>query len=109
MRQTAKLLKKSGGGHLLLQSNCEDVAVTMRNVATNVGMTCIDAVRPVTSLDDGGRLPQRTQEWIRLGGERAIGPEWSSVSLLPARCTTETEVACELENTPIHRCLMEMH
>jgi hypothetical protein len=34
------------------------------------------------------------------GGERAIGPEWSSVSLLPARCTTETEVACELENTP---------
>jgi hypothetical protein len=50
MRQT-KALKKSGGGHLL-QSNCEDVAVTMRNVATNVGMTCIDAVRPVTSLDD---------------------------------------------------------
>jgi SAM-dependent methyltransferase len=109
MRQTAKLLRKSGGGHLLLQSNCEDVAVTMRNVATNVGMTCIDAVRPVTSLDDCGRLPQRTQEWIRLGGERAIGPEWSSVSLLPARCTTETEVACELENTPIHRCLMGIH
>jgi SAM-dependent methyltransferase len=109
MRQTAKLLKKSGGGHLLLQSNCEDVAVAMRNVATSVGMTCIDAVRPVTSLDDGERLPQRTQEWIRLGGERAIGPEWSSVSLLPARCTTETEVACELQNTPIHRCLMEIH
>jgi SAM-dependent methyltransferase len=109
MRQTAKLLKKSGGGHLLLQSNCEDVAVAMKNVATSVGMTSIDAVRPVTSLDDGGRLPQRTQEWIRLGGERAIGPEWSSVSLLPARCTTETEVACELQNTPIHRCLMEIH
>jgi SAM-dependent methyltransferase len=109
MRQTAKLLKKSGGGHLLLQSNCEDVAVTMRNVATSGGMTCIDAVHPVASLDDGGRLPQRTQEWIRLGGERAIGPEWSSVSPLPARCTTETEVACELQNTPIHRCLMEIH
>jgi SAM-dependent methyltransferase len=109
MRQTAKLLKKSGGGHLLLQSNCEDVAVTMRNVATNVGMTCIDAVRPVISLDDGERLPQRTQEWIRLGGERAIGPGWSSVSPLPARCTTETEVACELQNTPIHRCLMKIY
>jgi SAM-dependent methyltransferase len=109
MRKTAKLLKKSGGGHLLLQSNCEDVAVTMRNVAANVGMACIDAVHPVTSLDEGERLPQRTQEWIRLGGERAIGPGWSSLSPLPARCTTETEVACELQNTPIHRCLMEIH
>jgi SAM-dependent methyltransferase len=109
MRQTAKLLKKSGGGRLLLQSNCEDVAVTMRNVASNAGMKCIDATHPVTSLDDCGRLPQRTEEWIRLGGERAIGQEWSSVSPLPTRCATETEVACELQNTPIHRCLMEMH
>jgi hypothetical protein len=79
----------------------------MRN-ATNVGMTCTDAVRPVTSLDDL-RAPSAYRGMDPTsGGERAIGPN-GSVSLLPARCTTETEVACELENTPIQRCLMEIH
>lgn len=108
MQQTAKLLQKVGGGRLLLQSNCEDVAVTMRDIAKESGMRCIQSTQPVTSLDNFERLPQRTQEWIRLGGERAIGPEWSFISPLPTRCATETEVSCELQDTPVHRCVMEV-
>ena len=107
MQQIANLLAKSGG-RLLLQSNCEDVAITMRDTALKCGLKCIPSSQPVTRLTDKGRLPQRTEEWILLGGERAIGPEWSEAPLLPSRCATETEIACEIKRTPVHRCLLEM-
>eukprot|EP00550_Attheya_septentrionalis_P009347 CAMPEP_0198298584 /NCGR_PEP_ID=MMETSP1449-20131203/41367_1 /TAXON_ID=420275 /ORGANISM="Attheya septentrionalis, Strain CCMP2084" /LENGTH=128 /DNA_ID=CAMNT_0043999885 /DNA_START=1 /DNA_END=383 /DNA_ORIENTATION=+ len=63
-------------GGILLQSNCEDVAVTMRQMAEQVGFSCMTTPQSkkedtnVTSL----ALPQRTRNWIVVGGQRAIGP-----------------------------------
>jgi hypothetical protein len=105
--QSASGILQHSGGYLLLQSNCEDVAVVMRDMAVNqVGMMCVDAEFPVTRLGVGSHLPQRTCEWIAMGGERPVGPSWSAKPLLPRQCQTETEVACELQGTPVHRCLL---
>lgn len=96
-------------GLLLLQSNVEDVAVTMRNLAQRVGFESVSVDKPRSVSQDGKggtRLPQRTIEWIEAGGQRAIGGEWSSVPLLPQRASTETDVACEFQGTPVHRCLL---
>lgn len=90
-----------------MQTNCEDVAVALRDRASDVGLISVPAIHPVTSPAEQGRLPERTIEWIRNGGERAVGPEWSTEPLLPERCATETEVACEIQGTPVHRCLFK--
>jgi SAM-dependent methyltransferase len=108
LRTAADILKQSGGS-LLLQSNCEDVAVAMRDMAVEqVGMVCVDADYPVEQLGVGTDLPQRTQEWMAHGGARPIGPCWSSRPFLPRVGQTETEVACELQGTPVHRCLLKV-
>ena len=102
------------GGYILLQSNCEDVAIAMRDMAIDQigGMVCVNAESPVTeevsSMRDRNGLPQRTREWISMNGKRAIGEEWSSKPLLPRIGQTETEVACELQGTPVHRCLLRV-
>ena len=103
------------GGKLLLQSNCEDVAVYMKKLATeraNFGV--VPAQIPRTSFDNSQtRIPQRTVDYLNMeggGGDdvaRALGGDWSAVPLLPRRGATETEVACFLETTPVHRCLLE--
>jgi len=109
MQRIAELLRRSGG-YLLLQTNCEDVAVTLRDRAQNTGLDCCasEQSRGANSRRRPSevRLPERTMEWIRLGGRRAIGEEWFADPLLPNRCATETEIACELQGTPVHRCLM---
>jgi SAM-dependent methyltransferase len=108
LRTVADILKQSGGS-LLLQSNCEDVAVAMRDMAVEqVGMVCVDAEHPVEQLGVGMDLPQRTQAWMAHGGARPIGPSWSSRPFLPRVGQTETEVACELQGTPVHRCLLKV-
>lgn len=118
MEQIAIMLKRSAGD-LLLQTNCEDVAISLRDRAMSCGFECVLATNPVVSrfscasgeenhCGDHYRLPERTQNWIRLGGQRAVGLEWSSEPLLPMRCATETEVACQIQGTPIHRCLLTM-
>ena len=111
-----------GGGYLLLQSNCEDVAITLRDRALAHGFQVVPVDRaavltlPFPGDDDdddddddtASRISNRTVEWVRRGGERPIGPEWSAVPLLPPRCTTETEVACTVQGTPVHRCLLRV-
>ncbi len=92
--------------HLLLQSNCEDVAIAMREMALQAGMVSVEAESPVEALPVGNDLPQRTLEWIKAGGERPIGVEWSSEPLLPRNGQTETEVACMFNEIPVHRCLL---
>jgi SAM-dependent methyltransferase len=107
LRKVSDILRKSGG-FLLLQSNCEDVAVEMRRMAMDeIGMTCLSVPCPVVSPEIGNHLPQRTIKWIEKGGERAAGPEWSSKPLLPRKGQTETEVACDLNETPVHRLLLQ--
>lgn len=99
-------------GRLLLQSNCEDVALWMRSAACENGFFSVidnpagmeqDYEIPVTSPRI---LPQRTRDWIAMGGARAEGPGWYMKPLLPRKGATETEVACMLNGTPVHRCLL---
>jgi SAM-dependent methyltransferase len=102
----AHLLTTKGNGRLLVQSNCEDVAVKIRDTALQAGFRCVPATQPVVIGDNHG-ITERTKRWIELSvaNNRAIGEEWSSVPLLPPRCATETEVSCRLQDTPVHRCL----
>ena len=64
----------------------------MRDMGKAAGLLPVLAHDPVLSVDNMPRYqrtPQRTQEWIRLG------------------CATETEASCEVNETPVHRCLLE--
>lgn len=111
LQNAARLVQGTPSGQILLQSNCEDVAVTMKNMASSAAnLACVPVPDPVTTARetlDHGRTPLRTKEWIRRGGERAIGQEWSRHALLPPRAATETEVACLMHETCIHRCLLK--
>jgi hypothetical protein len=93
-------------GRLLLQSNCEDVAVYMLDLAQQVGFKAIDMTRdeswdatlPVQSVET-----QRTKNWVAMGGKRAVGPPWRTTPLLPNCGWTETEVTCTLDRKAVHR------
>lgn len=103
MNVAAELLKKSNG-ELLLQSNCEDVAVRMRQLALEVsGFIYIstDFVNVPIGSDT-----MRTLSWISMGGQRAIGPGWSPIPILPSVGRTETEIACIINDVPVHRCIL---
>mmetsp|Transcript_16964 Transcript_16964/g.21464 ORF Transcript_16964/g.21464 Transcript_16964/m.21464 type:complete len:247 (+) Transcript_16964:425-1165(+) len=96
-------------GKLLLQSNCEDVAVLMKNIACEVGFKAMNQDFCVTNLNDRKSvlIPKRTEKWIAMGGERAEGIYWSSKPLLPVLGSTETELACIMRGRPVHRCMLE--
>eukprot|EP00985_Skeletonema_marinoi_P017364 scaffold9474_cov114-Skeletonema_marinoi.AAC.18 len=98
-----EVLSRKEDGKLLVQSNCEDVAVRMKNIAENrAGFKSVEFTNSVTSLD---AVTQRAQRWVANGGDRAIGKSFSSLPLLPMVGRTETEVACSLDGKPVHRCL----
>ena len=99
----------SGDGLLLLQSNVEDVAITMQRLAENVGFESIACPHACTLEDlDNAHLSRRSLEWIETRGERAMGDNWSSVPLLPPKCATETEVACHFQGIRVHRCVLRL-
>ena len=80
------------------------IAVHMRDVAvTKVGFQSATCSHPVKSLK---AVTQRAQNYVAMGGERAIGKCWSAELLLPTNGRTETEVACILDGKPIHRTLL---
>lgn len=113
-RINGRCQEQHGDRYLLLQTNCEDVALVLRDRAKEFGLTSVPSMKPVTSPDEKGRrVPERTSEWLRLSGEddgekeRAVGAEWSRSPLLPPRCATETEVACTIRSSPVHRCLFK--
>ena len=94
-----------------MQSNVEDVAVFMRHLAEESGFSVVPVSNAITSFDEvKARVPQRTKEYIKMGGnrKRALGEGWAGEALLPRRGATETEVACLLDTTPIHRCLLRV-
>jgi SAM-dependent methyltransferase len=101
---------EGSGGKLLLQSNCEDVAVLMKNIAVKeAGFQTVDVKNHTSHLNDKKTgLTKRTEKWIAMGGERAEGSCWSSTHILPIRGSTETETACVLNGTPVHRCVLEV-
>jgi hypothetical protein len=101
-------------GKLLLQSNCEDVAVWMRNLVACTSCNfdfvflpddCATLVHTESKVST--RQPQRTLDWITMGGERASGPAWLPSPVLHREAATETEVACALNGTPVHRCFLK--
>lgn len=100
-------------GKLLLQSNCEDVAVWMRNLACKkVGFMIVDDDNESpqsSSVPTPQRIPQRTQEWIDMNGERAEGRGWFQREILHRKGATETEVSCAINGTPVHRCLLKVN
>jgi len=107
LRTAARIL--DADGLLLIQSNVEDVAVSIRDAALEAGFENIAVPNPRTSAESTTDLPQRTLDWIDVGGERAVGDGWSSLPLLPIRGATETEIACTFQKgTPIHRCLFRV-
>ena len=100
-------------GKLLLQSNCEDVAVWMRNLACKqVGFAIVEDDNKENdsdgSVSTAQRLPQRTAEWINMGGERAEGKGWYQREILHRKGATETEVSCAINGTPVHRCILQV-
>jgi SAM-dependent methyltransferase len=108
LKLAADLLQGSDGrpgGKLIMQSNCEDVAVWMRDIAINqAGFEIVRLENEVEIVQ--GTPTRRTMNWIAMGGERALGPGWSSEPLLPRKGRTETEIACILNGTPVHRCML---
>jgi tRNA G46 methylase TrmB len=104
LKLAAKLLGDSQG-ELILQSNCEDVAVWMRQSAIeHAGFRSRDSGEFVTQVQ--GTPTRRTLNWIANGGERAAGPGWCDKPLLPRVGRTETEIACMMNGTPVHRCIL---
>lgn len=90
---------------IVLQSNCEDVAVWMLDTAcTEAGFVPMPATDPVIEIQ--GTLTQRALNWIEMGGKRAIGPVWHSQPVLPRQGRTETEIACMMNDTPVHRTIL---
>jgi hypothetical protein len=101
--------KGCANGTLLIQSICEDVAVWMRQMACNeIGFRCIQSnSEPETrSPKIRIRTPKRTLDWLAMGGERAEEEGWKTQAILPRIGRTNTEVACMLSGTPVHRCLL---
>jgi hypothetical protein len=54
------------------------------------------------------RIPQRTVDYVAMGGERAKGRGWFQREILHSEGATETEVACTINGTPVHRCLLKV-
>lgn len=100
------LTNRGGNGQLLLQSNCEDVAIEMRNMALDRGFCTAPVPVETRNLDDQ-LATRRTKNWIAATSPsvRAEGAGWSAEPLVPTRGATETEVSCLLNGTPVHRCL----
>jgi len=107
--ESARDALNNESGRLLLQSNVEDVAVFMNKLASDAMFEPLQARKSVEKIEEGNDgMPQRTQKWISLGGERAEGPIWSTETFFPStKGATETEVACLLNGTPVHRVLLK--
>jgi SAM-dependent methyltransferase len=95
-------------GKLLLQSNCEDVAIWMKQTATvTVGFQPMDcSTYEIKGIKVPISMTKRTLDWIEMDGERAEGDTWSNGPVLPRIGRTETEVACSINGVPVHRCLL---
>jgi len=60
----------------------------------------------VTTSRTAGRPTKHTLDWIAMGGERAARTGWFQQSVLALTGRTETDIACMLNETPVHRCML---
>ena len=138
LRRIARLLqqptKEGPRGRLLVQSNCEDVAIQIRDMAIHEGFKCVLSPCPVVAVSPTERTnrwlqQQQQQQHLQAGvcntsttttaeegtavpppqtlSSRAVGRDWWSEPILSC-APTETEAACALQGTPVHRCLLEI-
>ena len=108
---------KNDERYLLLQSNCEDVALHLYDGLIDLGLLACDYVENPRMTFDGLDVSSRTKSWLAYQHKlhlknvalkdvivrRAIGAQWSNEPLIPIR--TETEASSEFQKTPVHRCL----
>eukprot|EP00913_Durusdinium_trenchii_P025977 g24374.t1 len=92
------LLTHGGDGKLLIQSNVEDVAVTLRGLAEANGWEAAPEWQS-----------RRQKQWQRHSGHRAAGAGWLKSSPLPRLARTETEAHYIAESLPIHRFALRLH
>ncbi|CAL1129057.1 unnamed protein product [Cladocopium goreaui] len=100
------LLARGHDGHLLVQSNVEDVAVTLREMAEGNGWEAVTdgSFGPEQQeLQASQWQPRRQQHFAATDGRRAFGPGWLVSSPLPRLARTETEAYYTGESLPIHR------
>ena len=97
--------------YLLLQSNCEDVALHLHDCLLSMDLEAKDSECPRHTFD-GSAISSRTRAWLENQQQslrnmedirRAVGLQWSSRPLIPVQ--TETEVSSDHQGTPVHRCL----
>ncbi|CAE7850557.1 unnamed protein product [Symbiodinium necroappetens] len=79
------LLKRGGSGMLLVQSNVEDLAVSLRDLAEADGWEAVvdGSLGPEVSKDHASWRSRRQQQHELRGGGRALGPGWLASSPLP--------------------------
>jgi hypothetical protein len=111
--------------HLLVQSNCEDVALYIYDALEELGLVAVEWTNDFVSNEiihasDKRNESSRTTAWLEqqqrqqkqedkeeaVKIRRATGKVWSSIPIVPAM--TETEVAMEHAGTPVHRCLFRL-
>ncbi|CAE7242621.1 unnamed protein product [Symbiodinium sp. KB8] len=102
------LLKRGGNGMLLVQSNVEDLAVSLRDLAEADGWEAVvdGSLGPEVSKDHASWRSRRQQQHELRGGGRALGPGWLASSPLPRLATTETEAHYMAEQMSIHRAAL---
>eukprot|EP00434_Breviolum_minutum_P032423 symbB.v1.2.028672.t4/scaffold3061.1/size64423/6 len=96
----------SDGAGLLVQSNVEDVAVMLRQMAEANGWeTVMDPSMGtfVAELQASQWQPRRQQQFAAAAQQRAKGPGWLTSSPLPRLARTETEAYYTAESLAIHR------
>ncbi|CAK9091528.1 ANK_REP_REGION domain-containing protein [Durusdinium trenchii] len=100
------LLTHGGDGKLLIQSNVEDMAVTLRGLAEANGWEAVTdgSLGPeVHHVQAPEWQSRRQKQWQRHSGHRAAGAGWLKSSPLPRLARTETEAHYIAESLPIHR------
>ena len=116
LQQMVHLLKRYQVNHekeayLLLQSNCEDVALHLHDCLLSMDLEAKDSECPRYTFD-GSAISSRTRAWLESQQQslrnmedirRAVGLQWPSRPLIPIQ--TETEVSSDHQGTPVHRCL----
>lgn len=99
--------------YILLQSNCEDVALNIYDSLIALGLKALNIEKSRISFDEQ-TISSRTKSWLEIQRmtsdssvniRRAAGYHWADEPLIPVR--TETEVSSEYQSTPVHRCVFK--
>lgn len=99
------------GGSLYVQSNVEDVAVSVKHkveqsdVSPSWSYGSEEKAQRVEGASKEKVGTQRQLLWASMGGELAVGEGWLSASPLSASARTETEAAYDISGKPVHRIM----